>query len=171
MTKGKSKECRSCKERKPIAHFHKDRRSKDNLCGRCKACACQKSKTWRSNNRKKHRAYSSTWQKENAERIKEREHIKRKAVSTVLAKYLLEHPCARCGEEDIVVLDFHHVRGKSFSISHAYDKHVSIEELFEEISKCQILCSNCHRRKTARDTNSLRWQYSKEHLPQAQRRK
>lgn len=67
--------------------------------------------------------------------------------------YLLDHPCVCCGESDPVVLDFDHIdpTKKLFTIGTAL-KH-SRQKVLDEIKKCQVLCSNCHRRKTARDGN------------------
>ena len=56
-------------------------------------------------------------------------------------------PCIKCGESDIECLDFHHrdhmEKDATVSIAVA---HWSIKRLKTEIAKCDILCSNCHRR-------------------------
>ena len=65
-------------------------------------------------------------------------------------QYKLDHPCADCGENDPVVLEFDHVRGeKSFTIGQNVCSH-SVEEVQDEIAKCDVACANCHRRRTAR---------------------
>ena len=54
-------------------------------------------------------------------------------------------PCVVCGEDDIIVIDFHHIdpKEKSFTIGrNGYSK----EKIKEEIDKCACLCANCHRR-------------------------
>jgi len=67
--------------------------------------------------------------------------------------YLLKHPC-KCGETDPVVLDFDHVRGKKrFHITRALGLGYSYETISAEIAKCEVRCSNCHRRATARRQN------------------
>jgi hypothetical protein len=66
-----------------------------------------------------------------------------------LIAYLKEHPCVDCGESDIVVLDFDHQRDKVELVSlltHGY----SLERLKREIDKCEVVCANCHRRRTAK---------------------
>ena len=57
--------------------------------------------------------------------------------------------CKVCGVRDPEVLDFHHLKDKNWAVSemrgYAWDK------VLKEIAKCEILCSNCHRRRTMRD--------------------
>ena len=65
-------------------------------------------------------------------------------------EYLKLHPCVDCGERDIRVLEFDHINPieKSFSISRWCSDGGNIEPLIDEIKKCQIRCSNCHRIRT-----------------------
>lgn len=53
--------------------------------------------------------------------------------------------CKICGESRHWVLDFHHRDGKDFSLSKASRKGLGINKIKEEIRKCDVLCSNCHR--------------------------
>lgn len=59
--------------------------------------------------------------------------------------YLACRSCARCGEDDPRLLDFHHRdrTTKKFCIRHCGGR--SLEVIFREIRKCDILCANCHR--------------------------
>ena len=55
-----------------------------------------------------------------------------------------------CGEDDHVVLTFDHVRGeKSFTISDRLHT-MTWTGLSREIAKCDVVCANCHLRRTAR---------------------
>ena len=67
--------------------------------------------------------------------------------------YLSVHHCVQCGEADPVTLEFDHLdpAKKRFNISHGIQNTVLLEILIKEINKCQILCANCHRKKTARE--------------------
>jgi hypothetical protein len=67
-----------------------------------------------------------------------------------LTEYLLEHPCEICGESDPVVLEFDHINReeKSKPVSRIISGHASWPKVLEEISKCRVLCANCHRRHT-----------------------
>jgi hypothetical protein len=68
-----------------------------------------------------------------------------------LAEYLIDKCCAHCGNSDSRVLEFDHLdaANKSFGISRAFDNSLSWERILAEIQKCQILCANCHRIRTA----------------------
>jgi hypothetical protein len=74
-----------------------------------------------------------------AERKKERIAENKKRI----AAYKLAHPCP-CGYSDPRALVFHHRNPdeKEFPISRKLS--LSWEQLEVEISKCDVLCSNCH---------------------------
>jgi len=54
--------------------------------------------------------------------------------------------CLKCGESRPSCLDYHH-RDPSMKTANVSEmlKNGSLEKLSKEISKCDILCSNCHR--------------------------
>ncbi len=65
-----------------------------------------------------------------------------------LADMYLHGGCVDCGEKDVRVLDFDHVRGtKEFSISKGLRDRVSNVRLVQEIKKCEVRCANCHRKR------------------------
>lgn len=67
-----------------------------------------------------------------------------------LYAYLSDHPCVDCGQTDIRVLEFDHVRGnKSASITELLKKAASWKAIENEIAKCEVRCANCHRIKTS----------------------
>ena len=73
----------------------------------------------------------------------------------IVIDYLKTHPCIDCGNSDIRVLEFDHVRGdKLGNISHAVHRVWKTEKLLNEISKCEIRCCNCHRIVTIERRNS-----------------
>ncbi|MGN7859566.1 hypothetical protein ACTJI8_03200 [Microbacterium sp. 22303] len=70
-----------------------------------------------------------------------------------MIEYLLVHPCVDCGIADPVVLEFDHLPEftKRFEIARAITASTrSWAAIAEEISKCEVVCANCHRRRTAR---------------------
>jgi len=74
-----------------------------------------------------------------------------------LYAYLSSHPCVDCGETDIRVLEFDHVRGdKTLTIARLLDYATSWATIEAEIAKCEVRCANCHRIKTLDGRGSWR---------------
>lgn len=134
--------CSTCAENKPFGSYYKHHRR--GLQAQCILCK----KEYNKNHYKKDSAkYKTRAAKLNQEYKEE--------VQSYLISYLKEHTCVRCPETDIVVLDFDHINpeGKEFSISAGIRSKLKIGRIKVEIEKCQVLCANCHRRKTAKDNN------------------
>ena len=68
-----------------------------------------------------------------------------------LVAYFKEHPCVDCGETDPIVLDFDHRDGvvKDDEISRLLTRR-RYAAAKQETAKCDVRCSNCHRRRTAK---------------------
>jgi hypothetical protein len=65
-------------------------------------------------------------------------------------EFLSVHSCVDCGNADLRVLEFDHVRGeKSYDVSRLVCSGARLWRLKNEIEKCEIRCANCHRIKTA----------------------
>lgn len=80
-----------------------------------------------------------------------------------LIEYLACHPCVDCGQKDVHVLDFDHVRGKkSEHIARLIGVGYSWVAVEAEIAKCEVRCANCHRIKTGENISS--WRHSKKPL-------
>lgn len=83
------------------------------------------------------------------EKRKKRQKIKRD-ISTEQAKDLIlekkKAGCSNCGYNRYTgALEFHHIdpSTKSFAVGKGAGKNLN--EILEELSKCVLLCSNCHR--------------------------
>ena len=58
-------------------------------------------------------------------------------------------PCLDCGiNYPYYVMDFDHVRGKKHKNVMELIPTLSKKKIDEEIAKCEIVCSNCHRYRT-----------------------
>lgn len=55
--------------------------------------------------------------------------------------------CTVCGEKEFACLDFHHLSDKDMAVSAMLA--FNDQKVREEISKCVVLCSNCHRKHHA----------------------
>jgi hypothetical protein len=77
----------------------------------------------------------------------------KKARQQALRAQILEHlhhnPCVDCGEADPLVLEFDHIGEKTASISVLLSQTASREAVEAEIARCEVVCTNCHRRRTA----------------------
>lgn len=61
--------------------------------------------------------------------------------------------CSRCPEKDPVCIDFHHrdPSQKELEVSLAIARW-SLERIRAEVAKCDLLCSNCHRKLHASES-------------------
>jgi len=105
---------------------------------RCRYCQAESNKTHYQNNKQ---AYLDRAKSRNDRIIEENQRR--------LYAYLSTHPCVDCGETDVRVLEFDHVRGKKLrNISLLLGQGYSWETIQAEIDKCEVRCANCHRIKT-----------------------
>ena len=91
--------------------------------------------------------------KNNQERLKKRHKDRRQNLRArnrkYVAEYLAKNPCVDCGEDDPIILEFDHVRGKKLThVTKLARDNASLKRLDEEIAKCEVRCANCHRIKT-----------------------
>lgn len=73
-----------------------------------------------------------------------------------LGEYLQQHPCMDCGETDIRVLEFDHLGEKMMEISQMVATGCYWYEILNEIGKCEVVCANCHRKRTYARSGSWR---------------
>lgn len=138
--------CTKCKEVKFTSEF--DRRG-ENYQHWCKAC--------REANRQL--KYMTPEHKEQNAKTKRKRYERCSANNKeYIGNYLKTHPCVDCGEPDWVVLEFDHVRGKKeHTIANlAKQGYDSLNRIIEEIKKCDVVCANCHRRRTYKRAGSWR---------------
>lgn len=70
---------------------------------------------------------------------------KRKA-ETRLFITSLRLKCSKCPEDHPSCLDFHHLGDKELNIAEMANQGASKQRILKEVSKCVVLCSNCHRK-------------------------
>jgi hypothetical protein len=136
--------CYRCGELKPVEAFAWRRREKgqrDSLCRPCRS------------------AYGREHYQANRQRyIDQAAESKRKLV-LARTKYLIvffkTHPCVDCGETDPVVLEFDHLWDKLFNVGQALSRR-RWADILDEMKKCEVVCANCHPRRTARRRGAVR---------------
>jgi hypothetical protein len=100
----------------------------------------------------KQRAANRRWYDENRQVYAERNDRRRRERVEMVRK-LKNRPCADCGlSYPYFVMDFDHREGveKLFNIGNGIRRMVGTKRLLAEIEKCDLVCANCHRHRTAR---------------------
>jgi hypothetical protein len=137
----KTKICNKCGVEKDLKEFH--RRTKESTVYKthCKACVKEYRKKYYAKHRQKFIDYAKISTQKQRELRRE-----------FLWEYLSSHPCIDCGEDDPLVLEFDHISGKKVApVSQLISRGFSEKRIQEEIDKCEVRCSNCHKRKTAKE--------------------
>lgn len=102
---------------------------------------------WYPKNKEKHLGYV----KRNKQRVTE-----------FIEQYKRERSCVDCGfsgKDFPYVLDFDHVNGhatKKFTIGSWSHAVLSIEAIVREIEQCELVCANCHRKRTFKAKTRIR---------------
>ena len=103
------------------------------------------------------REYDREYHNKNKEKRNERKRIsekaRRKRNRKFVIDYLKQNPCTDCPEDDFIVLEFDHKGNKEFNIADVVRGSYSLEVIRKEIEKCDVVCANCHRRRTAKHFN------------------
>lgn len=138
------KTCSRCREPKPLAQFNRWAAAKDGLDSYCKACRSVIAKVSHS----KHSEKVKAQQRESYRSGAKRRMIERNR--DWLVEALTGACCAACHIDDPLVLEMDHVRGEKYrNVSFLVHNGYPLDTVKAEAAKCQILCANCHRRKTA----------------------
>jgi hypothetical protein len=142
--------------------------NKEYLMGHCKTCHAVQTRAWQVNNHDKYVKRLSVWRDANHEHKKSKdrkyynenradyyernevrnEKLWRKTIDIVDAMKL--KPCTDCNKTYMPIqMDFDHVSGeKHDNVSSLMHRHKSLRRVLDEISKCELVCSNCHRVRT-----------------------
>ncbi len=139
--------CTKCTIKKDLLEFPRDSRRKTGYGPTCKKCSYQTQKTWRYTSAGKHKR---SIDKQNRILINQE----------YIIDYLRTHPCIDCGNADILVLDFDHIDPTTKRESvHDMIRKRRLNILRIEITKCDVRCANCHRRRTADQFGSWKLAY------------
>ena len=142
--KGLSRRCIRCGVDKPDADFAWRDKTRGRRFAHCRACQSKYSRKHYEQNRAKYIAKASARKRRLADENRAR-----------MLEFLAENQCVDCGESDLVVLEFDHLRDKTFEISQVLrDREWSV--IIEKIAKCDVVCANCHRRRTSARQGSVR---------------
>ncbi len=104
---------------------------------------------WREKNIEKMRQYRRDWYSKNQEHAKEKVIERKNAIKKWFKEIKGQLRCEQCGENHPACLEFHHLNPseKEINLSEAVAiKGWSKNKILDEIDKCVVLCSNCHRK-------------------------
>ena len=134
------KTCCRCKRKKKEEEFGRNQTNPDGLQKYCKECKRGIARTW----------YNSSCKTSHVLNVRKNNAKYRKIMQDYVWEYLEQHPC-KCGQSDPILLEFDHVGGvkKEAEISKIMCSTTNLDVLVREVKKCQVLCSYCHKRKTA----------------------
>ena len=143
-TSGEPRKCYRCGEVKPAEAFSWRRRERGQRDSFCRPCRKAYGRAHYLANRQRY--------VDQARAAKQRLALER---TEYLIAYFATHPCSDCGETDPLVLEFDHLRDKHFNIGSALP-YRNWKSILAEIEKCEVVCANCHRRRTYRRRGTVR---------------
>jgi hypothetical protein len=136
--------CGRCRKLKRVSEFAWRRKARGQRHNMCRPC---------------HAEYHREHYLANKQRyIDQAAKVKRKLMrerTLLLLDYFKLHPCTDCGETDPIVLEFDHLRDKRFAIGGHLIRR-PWKDVVAEMKKCEVVCANCHRRRTAQRRGTTR---------------
>lgn len=134
------KQCVKCLQEKPLIDFVVSKSTKSGFKAYCKECQKNQQRKYFLANREKRRSQIKINMRAWKTRLKQE-------IDAYKAR-----PCLDCGNTfPVCCMDFDHLDGtkKVDNISAMIsNRTTSREKIYEEISKCELVCSNCHRIRT-----------------------
>lgn len=135
---GEGKRCTRCGVVKGADQFHRRGKGGAGRHSACKECTKAAARADYAANPSRRAKVAASNKHRKAENI------------AFLREHLRAHPCVDCGETDLAVLEFDHVRGEKTSEVSKLVK-LSLARIKSEVALCDVRCANCHRRKTVRE--------------------
>lgn len=122
-----TKNCAKCKQDKQFSEFHRHNKYPDKLFRICKLCRKEQDRNYYLSSDKKSKLL-----------------IKNKKFRKEVFDLKKKTKCLICQEDDPFCLDYHHLRDKIMEVARCmlYGR----KRTMDEISKCVLLCANCHRK-------------------------
>lgn len=132
-----TKKCPVCQVEKDVSCFAFKNKSLGKLHSRCRECQATYHKEHYELNKQK---YLDKSKRNNAKYKKQNKDF--------INQYKSSKGCKYCKEKTPVCLDFHHKdpKVKEANISRMKNSSHSRKTILREMSKCIVVCSNCHRK-------------------------
>jgi hypothetical protein len=135
-----TKWCGDCHDFVSVADFAYKSRQRGTYQSYCRICQRRRSREHYLQNAAAYKVRVAT----NNQRTREANRDK-------LRDYLVTHKCTHCGVGDLAILEFDHrdPASKYRDVSDMVQKGFAWRTIVREIAKCDAVCANCHRRRTA----------------------
>lgn len=122
------KQCTICKEFKPLTDYHPNKSCKYGVVGTCKVCYKIRITKWYSDNRSDRQ---------------EKANLRNRSRKQEAVDYF-GNQCLDCKQSyPNYVYQFHHLDPTQKDVNPSYAFN-SPTKMWEELSKCVMLCANCH---------------------------
>lgn len=127
-----TKTCGRCRREKSVDEFHRQSKTHDGRQTVCKLC--------------KRVIDCERYSEDSRKRQKNDEY--RDRIRQAITEYKLSAGgCKYCDEKEPVALDLHHPEtDKEFNVSQWQKLGKGFEAVVMEMKKCDVVCSNCHRK-------------------------
>lgn len=126
-----TKTCSDCEKAKPVSEFY--RHHSKGYQNTCKICKAAYNKSHYLRNKEKYRDSAKAYKKKYRDWYNS----------------LKDGPCTDCGEKfHHAAMHFDHLEDKSFGLAIGKAKLTPKKEMLKEISKCELVCANCHSVRT-----------------------
>lgn len=130
------KRCGTCGLEKPLEEFHRKASRPDGRQSVCRTCKKEYNRRYYIGNAERHRDM----------RARHRARLRTRVAE--LLESAKDVPCADCGGIfPTEAMDFDHVRGRK-RVDATGMRKLGFQTAVEEIAKCEVVCVNCHRRRT-----------------------
>jgi hypothetical protein len=139
--------CRRCLRELPLDSFNRSRRGRQAWCRDC------------------FRKYFQARGDVHRAQVRAAREGRRLAARAFIDEHLRSRCCADCGERDQRVLEFDHLAEKRANVTDLAREGASKRRLTAEVEKCDVVCVNCHRVRTAERAGS--WRLGPERLESA----
>jgi hypothetical protein len=125
------KTCGRCRQTLPEAAFNRAGEGRQHWCREC------------------FRSYFQQRGELHLRQVKASRERRKKPLRAFVLSHLQANPCTDCRESDIRVLEFDHVGVKGAEVAQLVYSGVPLQRLKTEVGRCEVVCRNCHRRRTA----------------------
>ncbi|MGA2455529.1 MAG: hypothetical protein ABSG93_18640 [Solirubrobacteraceae bacterium] len=134
---GPTRTCGRCALPKPLSDFAWRRKAREQRDNYCRTCGAEY----------KREHYAAHRDQYIANALRRKRAIAPERAALLIA-FFRERPCVDCGEIDPLVLEFDHTGHKRFNIAQGV-RDRNWQSVLDEIAMCDVVCANCHRRRTA----------------------